>query len=93
MFFNFITVPKNKRTHMINEELLQREKYQVGHQREEELHKLKVAEREWLVRAAEEQFKKASLEKESAEELLQCHRAMRELAVFKLNLEINKHSD
>lgn len=86
--FNYISAPKNIRAHVINEEFsLRREKYEIGHRRDEELHKLKVAEREWLVKAAEEQYEKARLEKESAEEQLKYNRAKRELAELQLNQE------
>ncbi|XP_049868441.1 uncharacterized protein LOC126382396 [Pectinophora gossypiella] len=82
---------KNIRAHVINQEFtLRKDRYQVIVDREEELHKLRIAEREWLVKAAEETYHKARLEKESAQELLLCSRAKRELAELHLSRERKK---
>lgn len=54
-------------------------------EREDELHRLRVAERKWLVKAAEETYIKAKIERESAEELLRFRKAKRAEAERNMN--------
>lgn len=76
---------------MITEEFgLRRENYQSAQEREEELHRLKMEEREWLAKTAQEVYKKSVLERENAEEVLRCSRAKREEAEIMLGLRKNK---
>lgn len=51
---------------------------------------MKIAEQEWLLKAAKEKYQKARLERESAEELLRFNRARREEAELSLELFKNK---
>ncbi|XP_048481145.1 myb/SANT-like DNA-binding domain-containing protein 3 [Plutella xylostella] len=84
---------RNVRARVITEEFgLRRENYQRAQEREEELHRLKMEEREWLAKTAQELYKKAVLERENAEEVLRCSRAKREEAEIMLGIRKNKFS-
>lgn len=91
-FICYITGSRNIRTRVIQEEFSIRQKsYDRSQKREEELHKLKIAEKEWMVKAAEESFFKAKAEREAMEELRQCNRAKREEAELHLAIFRNKN--
>lgn len=57
----------------------------INSEREAEIHKLVLTEKELLIKTAEESYKKAKLEREAAEELLLFNRAKRLLAESQLN--------
>ncbi|XP_069361494.1 uncharacterized protein [Maniola hyperantus] len=83
---------RNIRTKAIEEEFNIRQKnYERSQKREEELHKFRIAEKEWMVKAAEENFFRSKAEREAAEELLHCNRARREEAELALLLFKNKN--
>ncbi|XP_050664120.1 uncharacterized protein LOC126964843 isoform X3 [Leptidea sinapis] len=83
---------RNIRTRVIQEEFhIRQQTYEKSQKREEELHKLRIAEKEWMVKAAEEIFLKAKTEREAAEELLHCNRAKREEAELSLRIFKNKN--
>lgn len=75
----------NTRARVITEEFnLRKAQYDQNQRMDEELHKLKVAEQEWLVKAAQEKYNKARLERECAEELLRLNQVQREEAELTL---------
>ncbi|CAH0716161.1 unnamed protein product, partial [Brenthis ino] len=83
-------VSRNIRTKVIEEEFsIRRENYKIKQKRDEELHKLKMAEYTLLVKAAEEKYLKTKIEREAAEELLLCNKMKKEEAELKL-LELKK---
>lgn len=61
-----------------------RGKKEMNTERDAQIRKLVKAEKQWLVKAAEETFKRAKVEREAAEELLLFNRAKRLLAESEL---------
>ncbi|KAJ8718545.1 hypothetical protein PYW08_002782 [Mythimna loreyi] len=59
--------------------------HKKSEEREEELHRLKVSEMQWLVTAAEETYLKAKFDRLSSEERLRFAKTMREEAEKRLN--------
>ncbi|RVE47318.1 hypothetical protein evm_008055 [Chilo suppressalis] len=75
---------RNVRSRVITDEFALREaNYKRAQEREEEVHRLKIAEREFLVKAAEENYRKAVVERQNAEEVLRYNKALREAAEAK----------
>ncbi|VVC98020.1 unnamed protein product [Leptidea sinapis] len=79
---------RNIRTRVIQEEFhIRQQTYEKSQKKEEELHKLRIAVKDWMVKAAKKIILKAKTEREAAEELLHCNRAKREEAELSCKME------